>query len=152
VTRAKTEERLRLSLLRIVKGRPKVVGPSQKLSIKLVAKEAGVSPSLIHNRHPELAQQIRALISKQTPSRGAEKPHTLPTQTIKTLRSEIKLLRDDVQRIASINATLTLQARALKDRNDKLLEERAQLVEQLNRVPNGTVIQMKGKHSKEPSS
>ena len=37
-----------------------------KLSISAVAKMAGVTPALIHNTYPDLAEKIRGLVGKAT--------------------------------------------------------------------------------------
>lgn len=54
-----TAKAIRQAILRIEQGRPKVVKPGRKLSIKSVAEEAGVSRATIHNNHPGLAERIR---------------------------------------------------------------------------------------------
>lgn len=60
----KTKKELALAIKRIRLGRPQVVSSDRKLSISAVAEEAQVSAALIHNSHPEIADEIRALTGK----------------------------------------------------------------------------------------
>lgn len=56
---ATTEQKIRLAILRIEKGQPKIVAPDRKLSIAAVADEAGIHRTTIINRHKIIADEIR---------------------------------------------------------------------------------------------
>ncbi|MBF4322520.1 TetR family transcriptional regulator, partial [Vibrio anguillarum] len=47
-----THKMVRLAIIRIEKGRPKVVSDKRKMSVASVAEEAGVSRALIHRDCP----------------------------------------------------------------------------------------------------
>lgn len=53
-----TAKKIKQAVVRIEKGRPKIVGSDRKLSITSVAEEAGIHRSTIINRHPLLADEI----------------------------------------------------------------------------------------------
>lgn len=63
-----TRKELQLAIARIKHGRTKVVDQNRRLSILAVAEEAGLSPSKIHNRYPDVAQAIREAASGAQPS------------------------------------------------------------------------------------
>lgn len=50
---------LRVAVKAIEVGRPKRVKVGRKLSISSVAEEAGISPSTIHTRYPEIVDLLR---------------------------------------------------------------------------------------------
>ena len=69
---------IRRAILRIEKGKPRVVVKNRKLSVAVVAEDAGVSNANIHN-YPELAKLFRTKNSKttrkqRTESRAREEP------------------------------------------------------------------------------
>ena len=53
-----THNKIRMTIVRMEKGKPKVVSSDRKISIKAVAEEAGVSDSLIHKDHSDLVRRI----------------------------------------------------------------------------------------------
>jgi hypothetical protein len=110
-----TRRSLELALSRLQKGRGKVV-KSGKLTIAAVAREAGVSTATIHNRHPDFAEQIRALQGKETRRQRDQKNEQLKQAraTIRELRAEILELNADLERLASINETFALENRVLR--------------------------------------
>jgi len=81
----------------------------QKISISAVARKAGVTPALIHNTYPDVAEQIRAITGREpTAVRSKEAQTLLALQaTNKRLHQENTQLNADVARLASIAQTLT---------------------------------------------
>jgi cell division protein FtsB len=74
-----------------------------------VARKAGVTPALIHNTYPDVAEQIRAITGREpTAVRSKEAQTLLALQaTNKRLHQENTQLNADVARLASIAQTLT---------------------------------------------
>lgn len=105
---------LRLAMSRVQRGRS--LTKANKLSITSVAKEAGVSPALIHNHYPAIANAIRAAQGRSSRQQRDAKHEQLKAEQDKTrrLRREIDRLRLDVDRLASINETLLEENLALK--------------------------------------
>jgi septal ring factor EnvC (AmiA/AmiB activator) len=107
------EKELRLAVYRIERGR--AVTKASKLSISSVAREAGVTPSLIHNHYPVIAELIRAKKGRSVAARIKTKDASLREQRAKTaeLQRELKHLRSEVARLATINEMLLVDNRAL---------------------------------------
>lgn len=99
--REKIREELQYAMLR-------VKNKCQKLTISAVAIEAGVTPGLIHNTYPGIAENIRAQIGKATRQQRDDKIAELSKarERIKELISELDAALNDIQRLASINETL----------------------------------------------
>jgi hypothetical protein len=108
-----------MALFRLQNGRGRVVKDG-KLTIAAVAKEASVSPATIHNRHPEIAEQIRALQGKESRRQRDQKHEQLQRvrEANRELRSEIAELKADLEKLVSINETLALENRVLKAERD----------------------------------
>ena len=107
------ERELRLALLRIQRGRSRT--KAKRLSIAAVAREAGVTAALIHNHYPTLAAAIREAMG-----RGERESRDTKNQEFKALRGrarelndEVKALRADVARLASINEVLIAESISL---------------------------------------
>lgn len=111
---AQREKDFRLAIYRIESGRART--GSAKLSISAVAKEAGVSSSLIHNHYPTIAEEIRSRLSgRGGKSQGAASNETRAVQAlIKRLRVELRQARVDLRALASINEMLLLELDALR--------------------------------------
>jgi AcrR family transcriptional regulator len=79
-----------------------------KVTIVGVAKEAGVTPALIHNKYPEIAEQIRKTIGKSTRDRLHEKNRLLIVERARNreLRAERDALFQEVRDLASENEAL----------------------------------------------
>jgi len=91
-----------------------------KLSITTVASEAGISPSLIHNSYPDLAEEIRAQVGRTTRQQRDAKAAEL-AQAREALREVRKRLHDaenDIAKLASINETLTDEVARLRAQVD----------------------------------
>ena len=107
--REKTREELQFAMLR-------VKNTGKKLTISAVAAEAGVTPALIHNTYPDIAEAIRAQVGKGTRQQRDNKIAELAEarSRLKALRAELEAAQADVQRLASINETLRQEVAALR--------------------------------------
>ncbi len=87
-----------------------------KLSISAVAKMAGVTPALIHNTYPDLAEKIRGLVGKATRTQRDDKPSALvrEREINRTLRQELVETRATIAKLASVNQTLLNEMAVLK--------------------------------------
>ena len=114
-----TRKSLEMALYRLQAGRGKVV-KGGRLTIAAVAKEAGVSTATIHNRHPEIAEQVRALQGKESRRQRDEKHRELQRvrEASRELRAEVVELKADLAKLASINETLALENRVLRAERD----------------------------------
>lgn len=112
----KREKDLRLAMFRIQRGRAHT--DVEKLSISSVAREAGVSASLIHNHYPDIAEAIRLAQGRGSRAQRDAKRLELKTERDKTrdLRQETASLRSDVSRLASINEVLLAENAVLRAR------------------------------------
>ncbi|QIN67968.1 hypothetical protein SBC1_80150 (plasmid) [Caballeronia sp. SBC1] len=75
--RERTLTELQLALSRLQRA-------SKKVSISAVAKEAKVTPALIHNTYPDFAEQVRVLINKSTRAQRDNKHQELQLQRATT--------------------------------------------------------------------
>jgi AcrR family transcriptional regulator len=107
--REKTLDQLQYAMLRV-----KNLG--KKLSISAVAAEAGVTPGLIHNTYPDIAEAIRAQIGKATRQQRDNKIAELAEAKgrMKELRAELEAAMADIQRLASTNETLRQEVTILR--------------------------------------
>jgi AcrR family transcriptional regulator len=99
--REKTLFQLRLALNRLQKREVKV-------SIAAVAKEAGVTPALVHNRYPDFAEEVRKAVGKATRAQRDQKHELLITEREKNqqLREQVAELMMDLRNLASENEAL----------------------------------------------
>ena len=120
-----TAKAIRQAIVRIEKGRPKVVEPGRKLSIQSVAEEAGVSRATIHNNHPGLAERIREASNKAVRAQRDEKNTELKELRAKytALRQEYLDTRELCQNMASEMASLVAENQRLRAivENDKVV-------------------------------
>ena len=107
--RQKTREELRLAMLRLK-------NKGVRISIKAVAEEAGVDPSLVHNTYPDIAEEIRGIIGRSTRRQRDEKHGEL--MEARRLLQEVTAERDQLKRemadLASVNLTLIETVAELK--------------------------------------
>ena len=110
------EAELKLAIRRIECGRARTGEP--RLSISAVAREVGVSPALIHNHYPAIAQAIRGKVGASTREHGALKQRDLLAERgkNKALRGELLEARAQIAKLASINETLIQEAQDLRAR------------------------------------
>jgi hypothetical protein len=110
------EKDLRFAMLRIKRGRPNT--GAKQITIASVAREAGVSPGLIHNHYPQVADAIRLEQSRHGRDRRKRRQDELKKEREKArgLRGEISDLRAKVARLASINEVLRFENESLRRR------------------------------------
>lgn len=108
-SREKTREELRLAMLR-------VKNKGLKLSISAVAAEAGVTPALVHNTYPDVAEEIRAQVGRTTrQQRDAKAAELANTKAeLRDVRAKLEAALADLVRLASINETLREECATLK--------------------------------------
>jgi len=110
-----THKRIRLAIVRLEKGQPKVVEKGRKVSVAAVAEEAGVSRALIHKDYPDLMERIQNNANKAIQRQRDEKHEKLKEERFKNrqLRQKIVDLTEQRNELASKNATLELENRRL---------------------------------------
>lgn len=118
--RLSKEERaknLRLGIIRIEKGRSR--SNETKVTFASVSRETGVSTALIHNHHPDIAEEIREKQGRSSRAQRDAKHTELVAERDKNrkLRSEIGQLRSQVAKLASINEVLSIELRDLRARS-----------------------------------
>ncbi|HDL5330727.1 TPA: TetR family transcriptional regulator [Pseudomonas aeruginosa] len=88
-----------------------MVEGNQKLSISSVARAAGVTPGLIHNTYPAVAERIRNLMGKSVRAQRDSKHQALmkEKELNKALRAENSLLLEELARLASVNQRLMIE-------------------------------------------
>ena len=103
--------KIRMAIVRMEKGKPKVVSVDRKISIMAVAEEAGVSDSLIHKEHPELVRRINKNKDKDYRTARNAKHQALKDEREKNkeLRDRVAELESQLSKLASINASLELE-------------------------------------------
>ncbi len=108
------EKDILLALARIQKGRSKL--GETKVTISSVAREAGVSSALIHNHYPKVAEAIRDAQGRSSRMQRDMKHDELKAEREKgsELRKEIKELKLQVSKLASINEVLNIEINELR--------------------------------------
>lgn len=112
---SETHKRIRLAIVRLEKGQPKIVAKGRKISVAAVAEEAEVSRALIHKDYPDLLERIRGNANKTIQAQRDEKHLKLKQERFKNrqLREKIVELTDQRDELASKNATLELENRRM---------------------------------------
>ncbi|MBI6605171.1 TetR family transcriptional regulator [Pseudomonas sp. S4_EA_1b] len=92
------------------------VAGNEKISIASVARAAGVTPGLIHNTYPAVAERIRTLMGKSVRAQRDSKHQALMVEKEKNraLRAENEQLLEELARLASVNQVLILEMAHLK--------------------------------------
>ena len=105
---------LELAISRIQRGRAHT--KATKVNITTVANEAGVTPALIHNHYPDVAETIREFGARSCRVQRDAKHGELRAAREKNrvLRKEIATLRAQVSKLASVNEVLVVENRILK--------------------------------------
>lgn len=108
------EKLILLALARIKNNRSN--NDETKVSISAVAREAGVSASLIHNHYPKVAEIIRTEQDKSSRTQRDLKNNELKAEKTKNteLRTENKELKLQIAKLASINEMLIIENRELR--------------------------------------
>lgn len=88
-----------------------------KVSISAVAKEANVTPALIHNTYPDIAERIRGVIGKTTRSQRDATHDALVKEKERNreLRAEVDGLKKEMAKLASVNLTLLSKIAVLSE-------------------------------------
>lgn len=104
-----TRSELQLAALRVKE-------KGQRLTISAVAREAGVTPSLIHNTYPDIAESLRAQMGRDVRQRHDAVAASLAAsrQRAKSLRRELEAALADVARLASMNESLRQEVATLR--------------------------------------
>lgn len=93
-----------------------LVAGNGKISIASVARAAGVTPGLIYNTYPAVAERIRTLMGKSVRAQRDSKHQALMVEKEKNraLRAENEQLLEELARLASVNQVLILEMAHLK--------------------------------------
>lgn len=93
--------------LRLALGRLQSRG--EKITLAAVSKEAGVSSGLIHNRYPDFAEEVRALIGKALRKQRDDKADELrrARERIRELNQLVATQNQQLCQLASVNEMLT---------------------------------------------
>ncbi len=93
-----------------------LVEGNKKISITLVARAAGVTPGLIHNTYPAVAERIRILMGRSVRAQRDSKHQALMIEKEKNrvLRAENDQLLKELTQIASVNQRLLFEMAELK--------------------------------------
>ncbi|HDS1690663.1 MULTISPECIES: TetR family transcriptional regulator [Pseudomonas] len=116
-SRKPAEDREKLILLALARIRNNRSNNDEtKVSISAVAREAGVSASLIHNHYPKVAEIIRTEQDKSSRTQRDLKHSELKSEKTKNteLRTENKELKLQIAKLASINEMLIIENRELR--------------------------------------
>jgi len=100
-SRHRTEQRLKDAIEQLQQA-------GSKVSISAVARAAEVTPALIHNTYPDIAEQIRTVTGKTTRNKDDAKYDALAQErrSSRALRVEVDHLQQECAKLASINLTL----------------------------------------------
>lgn len=105
---------LELAISRIARGRAHTKATT--VNISTVACEAGVTPALIHNHYPDVAEKIREAQARSSRVQRDAKHGELRAarERNRSLREEIYTLRAQVAKLVSLNEVLVIENRILK--------------------------------------
>ncbi|WP_193752130.1 TetR family transcriptional regulator [Pseudomonas abietaniphila] len=92
------------------------VAGNEKISIASIAGAAGVTPGLIHNTYPAVAERIRTLMGKSVRAQRDSKHQALVNEKEKNkaLRAENDQLLAELAQLASVNQRLIFEMAELK--------------------------------------
>jgi hypothetical protein len=121
IKETKSHKAVRLAIIRIEKGKPKIIDVKRKMSVAAVAEEVGLSRALIHRDCPDLVKRINGGVDKGVrQQRDAKQEEVNKYKEInKDLRVEIEELKEMLANIQSKNATLILENTSLRGQVDK---------------------------------
>lgn len=102
--RKRTLEELNQALSRLQRN-------GEKITLKAVADEAGVSAPLLNNRYPDFAEQVRAIVGKSVREQRNKKVDLLSQEREKNreLRELSKSQLAEIRKLASINEALRVE-------------------------------------------
>lgn len=93
-----------------------LVAKDENLTIASVARAANVTPGLIHNTYPAVAERVRTLMGKSVRAQRDSKHLALMSEKEKNraLRTENDQLMSELTRLASVNQQLIFEVAELK--------------------------------------
>ncbi|MDF3883911.1 TetR family transcriptional regulator [Cupriavidus basilensis] len=114
---ASTRHEIEAAITRILQGMPMRVDRARQLSIAAVAEEAGVSNATIHNRHPDMAEQIRRILKEGREAVMAEKNTEISNlqRKLAEVRKALRKRDDEVRRLKTLNLLLAKEIQALRE-------------------------------------
>ena len=129
-----TRRALDAALARLRNGRPKVVEPNTKISISLVAREAGVHRTTVYNYHPGIVNEIQKLTDRTTKDQLKQKRSQLKLANaeLRELKATVEQLQRDKTNLARINHALTRRNHELQSQITIKDEKINQLMRRLN--------------------
>ena len=103
-----------LAIFRIERGRSHT--KATRLSIAAVAREVGVSPALIHNEYPAVAEVIRIKLGASSRQRRDEKQVELnqALERLRDVRQQLIAAEGRIAKLASINEGLAMENKILQ--------------------------------------
>lgn len=114
-----TRRRLELAILRIQKGRTRVVPQDAQLNVSNVAKEAGVSDALLYKDvYSDILRSVKSIAGKadrEARDRTREELTNKRKQLAET-RKELQELKQDFARLAECNRVLELENEELRSK------------------------------------
>lgn len=115
--RTRTAQELQYAILR-------VKNKDARMSIRAVALEAGVDPSLVHNTYPDIAEEIRALMGRGTRRQRdeARADVAILRQRLRDVTAERDQLRKELAMLVSLNLALDDQRAELQAEIDGKLK------------------------------
>ena len=117
------------AIQRIQAGTPRRINQARRLSIVAVAEEAGLSPSAIHNRYPDLAEAIRQKMGVSVQDK---------------LHAARNKLNTNIEKAASLRERLTVSEEALRKSRSIVLRQALE-IEGLQRRITALEIELKAK-------
>ncbi|MDF3883056.1 hypothetical protein [Cupriavidus basilensis] len=86
------------------------------VTVAAVARDVNISPALIHNRYPEIAQEIRNLSGKSEKNKSENQLEQYRQLEVRLaeIKAERDELRRDVAKLASLNLALKLENESVR--------------------------------------
>ncbi|MGT2507690.1 hypothetical protein [Cupriavidus basilensis] len=111
-----TSSKIEAAITRILEGKPVRIPADREFSIAAVAEEAALSNSTIHNRYPELAERIRALVKSGQEAQRKEQEQLAYLQRRLTQAQQVLRRRDDeIRRLRTVRLVLARELDALRE-------------------------------------
>ncbi len=116
IKETKSHKAVRLAIIRIEKGKPKVIDVKRKMSVAAVAEESDLSRALIHRDCGDLVNRINGGVDKGVRQQRDAKQEELKKykEINKDLRVDIEELKEMLANIQSKNASLLLENTTLR--------------------------------------
>ena len=124
-----TRRALEAALARLRNGRPKVVEPNTKISISLVAREAGVHRTTVHNYYPGIVSEIQKLADRTAKDQLKQKRSQL-----KLANAELRELKATIEQLQCDKTNLARNNHALTHRNQELQSQVAIKDKKINQL------------------